>query len=73
MERPKMRELIGRAMIDTEFLEELIRDPAAVLTGYDLEAEERAAIMQAVSRTGKQSDTERARALQVVMMKRWAT
>jgi len=73
MERPKMRDLVGRAMIDQEFLQELIRDPAAVLAGYDLEVDERAAIMQAVSRSAKQSDVERAQALQVVMMKRWAT
>lgn len=73
MERPGIRELVGRAMLDKEFLAELVRDPAAVLAGYDLEAEERAAVMKAVARTGKTSDAERARALQTIMMKRWAT
>src|SRR4030095_9899235 len=53
MARPGMRELIGRAMIDKDFLTDLVRDPATVLGGYDLEAEERAAIMQAVARTRK--------------------
>lgn len=73
MARPGMRELIGRAMIDKDFLTDLVSDPATVLGGYDLEAEERAAIMQAVARSGKQSERERVQALQVAMMKRWAT
>jgi hypothetical protein len=73
MARPGMRELIGRAMIDKDFLTDLVRDPATVLGGYDLEAEERAAIMQAVARSGKQNERERVQALQVAMMKRWAT
>lgn len=73
MERPKMRELIGRVMLDKEFLQDLVRDPDAVLALYDLEADERAAIMQAVASSGKQSAADRVRALQVVMMKRWAT
>ncbi|HXJ79536.1 MAG TPA: Os1348 family NHLP clan protein [Candidatus Methylomirabilis sp.] len=73
MERPGIRDLVGRAMIDKEFLAELVRDPAAMLADYDLSAEERSAIMQAVGRTGTVPDRERARALQNVMMKRWAT
>jgi len=73
MERPKMRELIGRVMLDKEFLQELVRDPDTVLAQYDLEADERAALMQAVASSGKQSPGERVRELQVVMMKRWAT
>ena len=73
MERPGIRELVGRAMLDKEFLAELVRDPSAVLAGYGLEAEERAAGMKAVARTGKTSDAERTRALQTIMMKRWAT
>ena len=73
MERPGIRDLVGRAMIDREFLAELVRDPARVLAEYDLSAEERAAIVQAAGRTGSASEPERARALQVVLMKRWAT
>jgi hypothetical protein len=60
-------------MIDKEFLAELVRDPARILADYDLSAEERAAIVQAAGRTGSASERDRARALQVVMMKRWAT
>jgi hypothetical protein len=73
MERPGIRELVGRAMIDKQFLDDLVRDPATMLAEYDLSAEERAAIMKAAGRAGSVSDRERARALQNVMMKRWAT
>jgi hypothetical protein len=74
MERPGIRELVGRAMIDKEFLADLVRDPARVLAEYDLSGEERAAIMQAAGRKESGgSERERARALQVVLMKRWAT
>ncbi len=60
-------------MIDRDFLALLVRDPAAVLADFELSAEERAAILQAASRRGNESDHERARALQIVLMKRWAT
>ena len=73
MERPGIRELVGRAMIDKEFLADLVRDPATMLADYELSAEERTAIMQAAGRTGTVSDQDRARALHNVMMKRWAT
>ncbi|HYB43800.1 MAG TPA: hypothetical protein VEL75_18620 [Candidatus Methylomirabilis sp.] len=68
-----IRDLVGRAMIDKKFLADLVRAPDEVLAGYDLSAEERAAIMQAVGRSGSASEQERERALQVVLMKRWAT
>lgn len=73
MGRPGIRDLVGRAMIDKQFLAELVRDPHALLVDYDLSAEERAVIMQAVGRATNTSEQERARALQVVLMKRWAT
>jgi hypothetical protein len=71
MVRPGIRDLVGRAMIDKVFLSELVRDPGRVLADYDLGAEERAAIMQAVGKSGTAS--ERAHALEIVLMKRWAT
>ena len=73
MGRPGIRDLVGRAMIDKQFLADLLRDPETTLADYDLSGEERAAIMRAVGRKGTVSDHERARALQNVMMKRWAT
>jgi hypothetical protein len=73
MARPGIRDLVGRAMIDKHFLAELVRDPHTVLAEFELSAEERTAIMQAVGRSTDASEPERARALQVVLMKRWAT
>ncbi|HKW94749.1 MAG TPA: hypothetical protein VJX92_22885 [Methylomirabilota bacterium] len=68
-----IQDLVGQVMIDKEFLADLVRDPAGVLAAFELTAEERAAIMQALGSTAKVSDRERARALQNVMLKRWAT
>ncbi len=68
-----IRDLVGRAMIDREFLSELVRDPQPVLAEFELSADERAAIMRAVRGSSSGSDHERARALQIVLMKRWAT
>jgi hypothetical protein len=68
-----IQDLVGQVMIDKEFLADLVRDPAGVLAGFDLTTEERAAIMQALGSTSHVSDRERARALQNVMLKRWAT
>jgi hypothetical protein len=73
MARPGIRDLVGRAMIDRDFLADLVRDPALMLAEFDLSSEERAAIMQAVGKTKGTTERERARALQVVLMKRWAT
>jgi len=44
-----------------------------VLAGFDLDPEERDALMQAVARTGSGSAVERARVFQSILMKRWAT
>ena len=73
MARMGIRDLVGRVMIDKQFLADLVRDPATVLAEYDLTAEERAVIIQAVGRNDHPSERERARALQNVLLKRWAT
>jgi hypothetical protein len=73
MGRPGIRDLIGRAMIEKEFLTELVRDPETVLAGFDLDPEDRSALMQAVARSGSGSAAERAQAFQSILMKRWAT
>lgn len=49
---PRLHELIGRAMIDQDFLEELRRAPDAVLAGYELSAAERAAVCHALAGLG---------------------
>jgi hypothetical protein len=68
-----IQDLVGRVMIDREFLAQLARDPDVILAGYELTAEERAVIMQALGRGAYVSEEERAHALQNVMLKRWAT
>jgi len=68
-----IQDLVGRVMIDREFLVELVRDPDAVLAGYELTTEERAVILQALGRGVPGSEQDRAHALQSIMLKRWAT
>ena len=68
-----IQDLVGQAMIDKAFLAELVREPARVLATFDLTPDERAAIMQALGSPSNVSDRDRARALQNVMLKRWAT
>ena len=68
-----IQDLVGRVMIDRDFLADLVRDPDAVLAGYELTAEERSIIMLALGRGTHGSEEERTHALEQVMLKRWAT
>jgi hypothetical protein len=68
-----IQDLVGRVMIDREFLAELVRDPDTILAGYELTVDERAVILQALGRGMHVSEEERAQVLQIVMLKRWAT
>ena len=67
-----IQDLVGRAMIDEEFLVALVRDPDIVLAGFDLTSEERAVILTAIGREVV-SEAERVDMLQTVILKRWAT
>jgi hypothetical protein len=68
-----IQDLVGRVMVDRDFLADLVRDPDAVLAGYELTADERSVILEAVGRGAHVSEQERAHALEFVMLKRWAT
>ena len=68
-----IQDLVGRVMIDRDFLAELVRDPDTALASYELTGEERAVILAALGRGVHESEQERAHALQSVMLKRWAT
>jgi hypothetical protein len=68
-----IQDLVGRVMIDRDFLADLVRDPDAVLAGYELTAEERSVILLAVGRGDHGTEQEREHALELVMLKRWAT
>lgn len=72
MEPQGFRDLVGRIMIDPDFLHELVRDPVATLAEYTLSADERSTVLQAIGRAGEAPTPERLRAVKAVMMKRWA-
>lgn len=68
-----LRELVGRVMIDPDFLQALIRDPQTVLADYQLSPEERASVLQAVAKLGLTPRVQQARVLQTALVKRLAT
>ncbi len=70
---PRLPELVGRLMIDPEFLAEIQRAPEAVLAQYELSDDETAAVRQAVDRLGDTPPNRRAQALRTVLLKRVAT
>lgn len=70
---PRLPELVGRLMIDPEFLAEIQRAPESVLGQYELSDEERAAVRQAVERLADTPPGRRANALRTVLLKRVAT
>jgi hypothetical protein len=73
MQKPGMRELVGRAMVDPEFLATLVRAPEPTLAGYELDDNERAAVLQAVQRLVAMPSTRRSGAFQSAMVRRLAT
>ena len=73
MARPGIRELVGRAMIDQDFLAEFRRAPEAVMAEYELNQEEREALRHAVAKLGSLPSHQHSRALQAVLVKRLAT
>jgi hypothetical protein len=68
-----IRELVGRLMIDPDFLAELVRAPETVLAQYSMSHEERAAVLQAVAKLGSTPPHQHARLLKTALVKRWAT
>jgi hypothetical protein len=70
---PRLPELVGRLMIDPDFLAEIQRAPDNVLGQYELSDEERAAVRQALERLADTPPSRRAHALRTVLLKRVAT
>ncbi len=68
-----LKELVGRVMIDPDFLQTLVRDPHAVLAEYQLSAEERTSVLQAVAKLMVTPRSQQARTFQTALVKRWAT
>ena len=67
------RELIGRAMIDPDFLSDLQHSPDAVLAQYELTDTERATVDQALAKLAKTPSNQRAHALRTALIRRVAT
>jgi hypothetical protein len=72
MARPGIRDLVGRAMIDRDFLADLVREPALTSPIRSVVRGARGHHAGGGQDRGT-TERERARALQVVLMKRWAT
>lgn len=68
-----LRELVGRAMIDPEFLADLQRSPETVLAQFELNDDERATVLSALVRLAKTPAHQRVHALRTALLKRVAT
>ena len=62
---PRLPELVGRLMVDPEFVAEVLRAPDAILGKYELTDEERVAVRQALDRLGETPPNRRANTLRV--------
>lgn len=68
-----LKDLIGRAMIDPDFLAELQRAPDALLAQYELTDEERATILQALARLATTPAGQRRHEFRSTLLRRVAT
>jgi hypothetical protein len=68
-----LRELVGRVMIDPEFLAELLRAPETLLAEYELSDGERATVQQALARLAKTPSNERRHQFRSSLISRVAT
>jgi hypothetical protein len=68
-----LRELIGRAMVDQEFFVELQRAPESILSGYELNADERATVLAALDRLAKVPANKRVPTLRRALLRRVST
>ena len=68
-----LRDLVGRVMIDPEFLAELQRAPEPVLAQYELSDTERATVRQALARLAKTPASERRHKFRSSLISRVAT
>ncbi len=69
----RLPELVGRAMIDPDFLAELQSAPEDVLARYELTEDERTAVRRAVARLAQTPAHRRAQELGTALLRRVAT
>jgi hypothetical protein len=68
-----LRELVGRVMIDPEFLVELQRAPEPLLAEYELSDAERTTVQQALARLARTPSNERRHEFRSSLISRVAT
>ncbi len=68
-----LRDLVGRAMVDPDFLTDLQRAPEVHLAQYELNPEERATILLALARLAQMPAGERRHAFQNALVRRVST
>lgn len=69
----RLPELVGRAMIDPDFLADLQRSPETVLAQYELNDDERRTVLGALARLATAPSGERAQAFRTALIRRVAT
>jgi hypothetical protein len=70
---PRLPELVGRVMIDPEFLADLQRAPDSVLAQFELSDAERQTIDRALRRLADTPPGQRAAVLKTALLRRVAT
>ena len=68
-----LRDLVGRVMIDPEFLAQLQRSPEPLLAEYELSDAERATVQRALERLAKSPSSERRHEFHSSLISRVAT
>ena len=66
-------ELVGRVMIDPDFLADLQRSPETVLAQYELNDDERRTVLGALARLGTAPAAARAQEFRTALIRRVAT
>jgi hypothetical protein len=69
----RLPELIGRAMIDPDFLADLQRSPDTILAEYELNDDERRTVLGALDRLAHAPARDRAQAFRSALIRRVAT
>lgn len=69
----RLADLVGRAMIDPEFLADLQRSPDGVLAQYDLSDDERRAVRDALVKLLDAPPPDRGAILRTALLRRVAT
>ena len=68
-----LRDLVGRAMIDPEFMADLERAPEVILAKFQLTVAEGTAVRQALRHLAETPVSKRARELHTALIRRVAT